>query len=55
MKTKNKHAQALGRLGGAYSRKYMTKERAREIALKAVAAREAKRRLSTEKLGENKA
>lgn len=41
--TKNKHAQALGRLGGKNSRKYMTKERARTIAINAVKAREAKK------------
>ncbi len=55
MKTKIWTPSEMGKKGGANSRKYMTKERAREIALKAVKAREAKRNLSTEKLGENKA
>lgn len=44
---KNQAAQQLGKLGGIARSKSLTPERKREIALKAVQAREAKRKLLT--------
>lgn len=43
---KNKAAQQLGKLGGIARSKSLTPERRKEIALKAVQAREEKKRLN---------
>ena len=47
MKKKNKHAAAMGKIGGKNSRKNMSRQAATEMGRKAAMARWGKKELST--------